>query len=95
MNIFVELKHSKYHEWIIFDAELSEGEVMGSIEAVKTVSDIFIPFAGKVIKVGERLESESELVNSDPYGEGCLARIEIIGEDDMTHLLDADGYNTK
>jgi len=89
-----ELGDIVYVEIDSLDDEIEEGEVMGSIEAVKTVSDIFIPVSGRVIAINEKLENEPELVNSDPYGEGWIAKIEIPADAKMSHLLDADGYQT-
>jgi len=87
-----ELGDIVYFEVETLDEDLSEGEVIGTIEAVKTVSDIFSPISGKIIEVNEKLESDPELVNSDPYGEGWLVRIEIEEGASMEHLLDSEGY---
>jgi glycine cleavage system H protein len=87
-----ELGDIVYVEIESLDEELSEGEVMGSIEAVKTVSDIFMPLSGTVIEINENLESNPETVNSDPYNEGWLAKIEISNPDEINALLNADGY---
>lgn len=87
-----ELGDIVYVELESLDEELNEGEVMGSIEAVKTVSDIFMPLSGTVIEINENLESNPETVNSDPYNEGWLAKIEISNLDEIESLLDADGY---
>lgn len=74
------------------DDELSAGEVFGSVEAVKTVSDLFLPLDGKVIEFNEALEDEPELLNSDPYGKGWIIKLEIAdGADDST-LLTAEAY---
>lgn len=87
-----ELGDIVYVEMESLDEELSEGEVMGSIEAVKTVSDIFMPVSGTVIEINDKLESEPETVNSDPYNEGWLAKIEISNPDEISSLLDANEY---
>jgi glycine cleavage system H protein len=87
-----ELGDIVYVELESLDEELNEGEVMGSIEAVKTVSDIFMPVSGTVIEVNEELESNPETVNSDPYTNGWLAKIKISNPDEIDALLDADGY---
>jgi glycine cleavage system H protein len=71
---------------------LEAGEVFGTIEVVKTVSDLFIPVAGKVLEQNEALDENPELVNKDPYGEGWLVRIRPAAVADLDGLLDADGY---
>ncbi|WP_062056493.1 glycine cleavage system protein GcvH [Aquimarina longa] len=87
-----ELGDIVYVELESLDEELSEGEVMGSIEAVKTVSDIFMPLSGTVIEINEELESNPETVNSDPYNDGWLAKIKISNLDEIDALLDSNGY---
>src|SRR6056297_905610 len=72
--------------------ELDSGEVFGTIEAVKTVSDLFMPMAGKVIEFNAELEAKPELVNEDPYGKGWMIKLEFEGEPDLSELLDADAY---
>lgn len=72
------------------DEELSAGEVFGSVEAVKTVSDLYLPVSGKVIEFNEALEDQPELVNSDPYGEGWIIKIEVSGKGE--ELLSSDEY---
>jgi glycine cleavage system H protein len=69
---------------------LGVGEVFGTIEAVKTVSDLFMPVAGKVLEFNNKLESSPELVNEDPYGKGWMIKIEMSGGG--TDLLDAESY---
>lgn len=71
---------------------LSAEEVFGTIEAVKTVSDLFMPVAGKVIAVNESLNKNPELVNNDPYGEGWMVKIEISNSEEISSLADADAY---
>ena len=66
--------------------------VFGSVEAVKTVSDLFMPVAGKVIELNNKLESNPELVNNDPYKEGWIVKIEINTNVNNNHLLSADQY---
>ncbi|EZH74409.1 glycine cleavage system protein H [Aquimarina atlantica] len=87
-----ELGDIVYVELESLDEKLNEGEVMGSIEAVKTVSDIFMPVSGTVIEINEELESNPEMVNSDPYTDGWLAKIEISNPDEINDLLDANAY---
>ncbi len=74
--------------------DLDSGEVFGTIEAVKTVSDLFMPMAGKVIEFNKELEANPELVNEDPYGKGWMIKIEFEGEPDLSELLDADAYKS-
>lgn len=74
------------------DDELSSGEVFGSVEAVKTVSDLYLPVSGKVIAFNEALEDEPELVNTDPYGKGWIIKLEIAEGADLAELLAAEQY---
>jgi glycine cleavage system H protein len=74
------------------DEELDKEEVFGTIEAVKTVSDLFMPVSGKVLEVNEKLEDSPEIVNKDPYGEGWLIKISIKDEAELNDLLDAAAY---
>lgn len=74
------------------DDELEAGEVFGSVEAVKTVSDLYLPISGKVIEFNEELESEPELVNSDPYGRGWIIKLELADGADLSELLTAEQY---
>ena len=71
---------------------LEKGEVFGSVEAVKTVSDLFIPVAGTVLEVNEELDGEPELVNTDPYGRGWMVKISLDGPADGDGLLSAEDY---
>ena len=70
--------------------ELSSGEVFGTVEAVKTVSDLFMPVAGEVIEINEALESNPEIVNSDPYGEGWMIKVKV--SDEGADLMSSDDY---
>ena len=74
------------------DEELNAGDVFGSVEAVKTVSDLYLPLSGKVVEVNEELESEPELVNSDPYGKGWMIKLKIANDADQSELLSAEQY---
>jgi glycine cleavage system H protein len=73
---------------------LQAGEVFGTVEAVKTVSDLFIPVAGTITEVNAALEAAPEKVNSDPYNEGWMVKMEIANEADIATLLDAAAYNS-
>ena len=73
------------------DDELSSGDVFGSVEAVKTVSDLFLPLNGTVIEFNSELEDQPELLNTDPYGKGWIIKLEI-GDADMSELLSAEQY---
>ncbi|MFO7843382.1 MAG: glycine cleavage system protein GcvH [Bacteroidales bacterium] len=71
---------------------LDKEEVFGTIEAVKTVSDMFMPVSGEVLEVNGKLEDTPEIVNKDPYGEGWLIKIGIKDEAELNDLLDAGSY---
>ena len=72
--------------------ELEKEEVFGSIEAVKTVSDLFMPINGEVLSFNKKLEDEPELINTDPYGEGWVVKIAISDVSELDDLLDASAY---
>jgi len=72
--------------------EISKGDVLGTVEAVKTVSDLFAPVSGKILEVNEELESNPELVNSDPYGKGWIVKISIDKAEEIESLLSAEDY---
>jgi glycine cleavage system H protein len=71
---------------------LAKGDTFGTIEAVKTVSDLFMPVAGEVLEVNPKLESTPEIVNSDPYGDGWMIKIKIENQADLDELLSAAAY---
>lgn len=71
---------------------LSAGDVFGTIEVVKTISDLFIPVAGEVLEQNEALADQPELVNQDPYGEGWLIKVRPAADADFDALLDAEAY---
>lgn len=71
---------------------LEQGEVFGTIEVVKTVSDLFLPIGGEIVEVNPELEEHPELVNKDPYGEGWIIRIKPTDASQMDELLDAEAY---
>lgn len=71
---------------------LEKGETFGTIEVVKTVSDLFMPIGGQVLEINPELEEHPELVNQDPYGKGWLIRIKPTDTAEMDELLDAEAY---
>ena len=71
---------------------LEAWEVFGTIEVVKTISDLFLPVAGEVVEQNPALEENPELVNKDPYGEGWLIKMKPANAADLDNLLDAEGY---
>ncbi|HEX9250701.1 MAG TPA: glycine cleavage system protein GcvH [Ignavibacteriaceae bacterium] len=73
-------------------AEVKKGESIGTIEAVKTVSDIFAPYSGKVIEINQAVRDAPEVVNIDPYGNGWMIKVEISDASELSDLLDASAY---
>lgn len=71
---------------------LAAEEVFGTVEAVKTVSDLFLPAAGTILEVNPALEANPELVNSDPYGEGWMVKVKLDNPADVDSLMDAAAY---
>ena len=120
MNIPVDLKYTKDHEWIRLEGEtatvgvtdfaqgelgdivfievetvgeiLEESESFGSIEAVKTVSDLFMPVAAEVLEFNEALNSSPELINKDPYGDGWIVKVKVQDLSQLNALLDSEAY---
>ena len=120
MNIPVELKYTKDHEWVKMEGDIAtigitdfaqselgdivfvevetEGEtiekeeVFGSVEAVKTVSDLFMPISGEVLEFNQDLEDAPEVVNEDPYNKGWMIKVKIADSSDIDDLLSADKY---
>jgi len=120
MNIPVDLKYTKDHEWLNIDGdiatigitsfaqgelgdivfvdvdtegeELENEEVFGTIEAVKTVSDLFMPVSGKVTEFNESLEDTPEIINTDPYGDGWIIKVSISDASTLDKLLSSDEY---
>ena len=92
-----DFAQSELGEIVIVDIT-TEGEtlareaVFGSIEAVKTVSDLFMPVGGEVSEVNPKLEDNPELVNSDPYGEGWMIKVQMTDPSEVGKLLDAEAY---
>ncbi|MDG1398225.1 MAG: glycine cleavage system protein GcvH [Polaribacter sp.] len=87
-----ELGDIVYVDVDTLDDNVEEGEVFGSVEAVKTVSDLFMPLTGEVIEFNEELEDEPELVNTDPYNKGWMIKIDISDTSQIQNLLDAEAY---
>ncbi len=73
-------------------SEIKKSESIGTIEAVKTVSDIFAPFTGKVVEINDELKNNPEVVNSDPYGKGWMIKVEISDAAELSDLLDSGAY---
>ena len=71
---------------------LAQDEIFGSVEAVKTVSDLFLPIAGEILEVNEALVNAPELVNSDPFGEGWMIKMKVANIADVEALMDTDSY---
>lgn len=87
-----ELGDIVYVDVDTLDESLDKEEVFGTVEAVKTVSDLFIPVSGEVIEFNELLEDEPEKVNSDPYGDGWMVKIKVADASELDELLSADAY---
>ncbi len=73
---------------------LELGEVFGTVEAVKTVSDLFMPVSGKVLEINSELESNPEIVNSDPYGQGWMIKIAISELSELEGMLSSEDYTS-
>ena len=71
---------------------LSKGDVFATIEAVKTVSDVYLPISGEVIEFNEALATNPELINKDPYGEGWIVKVKMTNPAELDNLLSADDY---
>ena len=87
-----ELGDIVYLEIDTLDNQIDSNEVFGTVEAVKTVSDLFMPISGKVIEVNSSIEDKPELVNEDPYGEGWIIKIEITEQSQIDKLLSSSDY---
>lgn len=72
---------------------LEKEEVFGSVEAVKTVSDLFMPLSGEVLELNENLDANPELVNTDPYNDGWMVKVKISDQSELDDLLDSDAYS--
>ena len=119
MNVPVNLKYTKDHEWISIEGDIAtvgitdfaqgelgdivyveiekigenflKEEVFGTVEAVKTVSDLFMPVTGEIIDINETLNEKPELVNEDPYGQGWMIKIKL-NNSGSSNLLNSDEY---
>jgi glycine cleavage system H protein len=87
-----ELGDIVYVEVETLDQTLDKDEVFGTVEAVKTVSDLFLPMAGEIIEFNDSLETNPEVVNSDPYGAGWMIRVKVSDVADFEQLLDSEAY---
>ena len=87
-----ELGDIVYVEVETLDETLEKEEVFGTVEAVKTVSDLFMPISGEVIEFNEKLETNPEVVNEDPYGEGWMIKIKVSDENELNELISSDEY---
>ena len=88
-----ELGDIVYVEVDTLDETLSKDEVFGTVEAVKTVSDLFLPMSGKIIEFNEALNDNPELVNDSPYGDGWIIKVEVSDENELEQLLDSKSYS--
>jgi len=89
-----ELGDIVYVDVDTLDDTVAEGEVFGSVEAVKTVSDLFMPLTGEVIEFNDTLEDDPELVNTDPYNKGWMIKIKFTDNSQLEDLLDAAAYES-
>ena len=89
-----ELGDIVYVEIETLNHNIQIGEVFGTVEAVKTVSDLFMPISGEIIEINEKLESEPEIVNNDPYGNGWMVKIKCDDISQLNDLLDLDAYES-
>ena len=87
-----ELGEIVYVEIETVGESLAENATFGSVEAVKTVSDLFMPMSGEILEMNPALEDHPELVNNDPYGDGWMIKIKLTNADEVASLLDAAGY---
>jgi len=82
--VFVELEEVGF--------EFEKDESFGTVEAVKTVSELFAPVSGKISEINEQLEDQPELVNDDPYGDGWMIKLEMSNPDELSELMSAEDY---
>jgi glycine cleavage system H protein len=89
-----ELGDIVYVEVETLDQTLAQDEVFGTVEAVKTVSDLFLPLSGEIIEFNEELEVTPEVVNADPYGKAWMIKVRISNPSEIENLLSSDDYKT-
>lgn len=82
--VFVELPN--------LEEEFSQNDIFGTIEAVKTLADLFIPISGKIVAVNEDLEGQPELINTSPYEDGWIVKIEVTNKEDLESLMNHNSY---
>lgn len=87
-----ELGDIVYVEVETVGQDLAANDIFGTVEAVKTVSDLFLPVAGKIIELNDTLNNAPETINADPYNEGWLVKVEVANLADLDALMDADTY---
>ncbi|HEV7621602.1 MAG TPA: glycine cleavage system protein GcvH [Flavisolibacter sp.] len=87
-----ELGDIVYVEIETVGQELNSGAIFGTVEAVKTVSDLYLPVSGTITEVNPKLNSNPELVNNDPYGEGWMVKMKFKNEADINSLMDTSAY---
>jgi len=87
-----ELGDIVYVEIESLGEQLDKEEIFGSVEAVKTVSDLFLPVSGEITEMNEGLEDNPELINDDPYGQGWIIKMKISDQNELSDLLSADAY---
>lgn len=87
-----ELGDIVYVEVETLDQSLDKDEVFGTVEAVKTVSDLFLPMAGEIVEFNDSLENDPEMVNSDPYGKGWMIKVKVTNPSDYNELLSSEAY---
>jgi glycine cleavage system H protein len=83
--VFIELEQPGF--------EFEKDDEFGTIEAVKTVSELFAPVSGEIMEINEQLEAEPELVNDDPYGDGWMVKVSLADESELEELMSAGDYN--
>ena len=89
-----ELGDIVYVEVETLDQTLDKDEVFGTVEAVKTVSDLFLPLSGEIVEFNDTLEAKPEVVNSDPYGDGWMVKIKIADASQVDDLMNSEAYKT-
>jgi glycine cleavage system H protein len=89
-----ELGDIVYVEVETVGKSLKSGDVFGTVEAVKTVSDLYLPISGTITELNPKLASSPELVNTDPYGEGWMVKMKLENAADANQLMNADAYST-